>query len=648
MTFERRLACALVLLLSAVPVVLGFLPENPGGLVAPFAILGATIATLLSVHDRSVAVACAATSSLAMVIFISHLGLAQTTMIAAIVPSAMLIVGAPVWSAAAAAVTALLSATFLLPGPAFGAFSLSSVADVMGWIAILGWTAILGLSLGNTRIVNLRVKHFEDTAAVHDQGIARDTMELRALTRILADPSAAPEVRGQGLTHDHLNMATRLFDGRILLAMLIGDLTSTLTAGWILRSAALAGETDPVALTRLLRVYADEVLDPHKIRWIAIFDPETGEVTSSESHEGIRFEEGRARFKERVGRGASRETLELRMEVQPFPIRTSESRATRIFILMVLCLSALFTLTTIFGSGWSVALIAALCGFSYSIDRQLRELRSILAAAEAAIEDRIDCRDDLHFAVARLHGTLLPYEIEIETVAATAHRLRGEVLTGTFADMLKSPSHELKVIAGEVSGEGVAAAFLSLSAQFALRTILSNKTESHSWETADNIATGIVAHEATSLFFPVRIELGCVTIDDEGQFQGKGFLERVTLFDAQDRMTANERSGVLRPTDYLYITPATSRPGPEDTAPQLDRFEASERISDILEAEEWRPGADPLGSLFSLVFDGNDAPAHGTIIEFSPREETPVFLEDGGDTLFTVVAAPEDQDDDAA
>ena len=36
MTFERRLACALVLMLSATPIVLGFLPENPGGLVAPY------------------------------------------------------------------------------------------------------------------------------------------------------------------------------------------------------------------------------------------------------------------------------------------------------------------------------------------------------------------------------------------------------------------------------------------------------------------------------------------------------------------------------------------------------------------------------------------------------------------------------------
>ncbi len=648
MTFERRLACALVLLLSAAPVVLGFLPENPGGLVAPFAILAATIMTLLSVHDRMVAAVCAATSSLSLVVFISHLGLAQTPMIAAIVPTTMLIVGAPVWTATAAAVVATLAATFLLPGAAFGAFSLSSIADIMGWLAILGWTAILGLALGNTRIVNLRVEHFEDTAAVHDQGIARDTMELRALTRILADPSLAPAVRGQGLTHDHLNMATRLFDGRVLLALLKGDLTATLTAGWILRTAVLGGENEPTNLTRLLELYADEVLDPHDIQWIAIFDPDTGDVISTPSLEGIRFEEDRARFQHRVGKGVSRETLEHRMEVQPLPTRTTDSHATRIFFAMVLSLSLLFTLTAVFGTAWSLALIAALCGFSYAIDLQIRVLRSMLAGAEAAIEDRIDCRDDLHFAIARLHGTLLPYELELDNVAATAHRLRGEVLAGTFADMLKTPEHELKIIAGEVSGEGVAAAFLSLSAQFALRTLLTSKTESHAWDTAENVASGIVAREATSLFFPVRIELGCVTIDEDGGFQGRGFLERVTIFDTQDRMSVNERAGELESTNYLYITPATSRPGPEDTAPELDRFEASERISDILEAEEWRPGTDRLASLFSLVFDGCDAPAHGTIIEISPREETPLFLEDGGDTLFTVIAAPEDQDNDAA
>ncbi|MGB1700498.1 MAG: hypothetical protein ACPHRO_11125, partial [Nannocystaceae bacterium] len=473
-------------------------------------------------------------------------------------------------------------------------------------------------------------------------------MELRALTRILADPSLAPIVRGQGLTHDHLNLATRLFDGRILLALLEGDLTATLTAGWILRSAALGGETDPTRLVRLLELYADEVLDPHNIRWIAIYDPTTGKAETTEHIEAIRFEETRVRFQHRVGKGVSRETLELRMEVQPLPVHTAEGPTPGLFIGMLLSLAILFSLTTIYGTAWSLVLIAALCGFSYVIDLRLRTLRSVLASAEAAIEDRIDCRDDLHFAVARLHGTLLPYEIELNTISATAHRLRGEVLAGTFADMLKSPDGELKVIAGEVSGEGVAAAFLALSAQFALRTTLTQKTEIKDWETAENIASGIVAREASSLFFPVRIELGCVSLDDDGEFHGEGFLERVTIFDIQDRMTANERAGSLKDTNYLYITPATSRPGPEDTAPELDRFEASERISDILEAEEWKPGADPLGSLFSLVFDGSDAPAHGTIIEISPREHSPVFLDDGGDTLFTVVAAPEDLDDDAA
>lgn len=648
MTFERRLACALVLMLSATPIVLGFLPENPGGLVAPFAILAATIMTLLSVHDRMVAAACAATGSLSLVVFIAHLGLAQTTMVAAVVPGTMLIVGAPVWTAAAAAAVATLATAFLLPSPAFAPFSLASIADIIGWLAILGWTAILGLALSNTRAVKKRVEHFEDTAAVHDQGIARDTMELRALTRILADPSLAPVVRGQGLTHDHLNMATRLFDGRILLAILQGDLTSTLTAGWILRTSVLGGEDDPVALTRMLEILADEVLDPHDIQWIAIFDPETGDVRSTPSPEGVRFEEARVRFHDRVGKGVSRETLELRMEVQSLPLGDTQSDATGIFVGMVICLSILFTLTAVVGTAWSVLLLAALCGFSFAIDRHIRALRSVLASAEAAIEDRIDCRDDLHFAVARLHGTLLPYELELDTVSATAHRLRGEVLAGTFADMLKTPNQELRIIAGEVSGEGVAAAFLSLSAQFALRAILTNPSKTQDWQTAENVASGIVAREATSLFFPVRIELGCVVIDDEGRFQGKGFLERVTTFDIQDRISSNERAGTLTPNTFLYITPATSRPGPEDTAPQLDRFEASERISDIIEAEEWKPGSDRLGSLFSLVFDGFDAPAHGTIIEISPREASPMFLEDGGDTLFTVVEAPEDQDDDAA
>lgn len=648
MSFERRLACTLLLLLSTTPIVMGMLPDNPRGLIAPFLVVVATAATLLVVYDRLVGTICAGVSSLAMVFFVFHQGLAETLMLLSVVPASVLIVGGATWIASTALAIGFVGSLLIAPDLAHGPFSLATFADGVGWLTILGWTAVMGFTLNRTRAVNSRVSLLEETADTLDQSIARDTMELRAIARIIADPSLAPVVRGQGLTHQRLNMATQLPDGRILLALLEGDMVATLTAGWLLRASALGGQTDPAALHHLLRVHGDEIIEPEQVAWVALLTPDTNHLEFSQSITGARFRPGKFRFDEPVSRGISRKTIELRMEVHPLPERRFDTSFPWMIAGMAIGFGVLLLLTTLVGALWSPLLVAALCGVAFYLDLRTRALRSLLARAEAAIEDRIDCRDDLHFGLARLHGTLLPYETEHPFVTALAHRLRGEVLGGTFADVLKTSDDTLLVIAGEIAGQGVAAAFLALSAQHALRAHLrSSWAGPTSWETAENVTSGIVAREATSLFFPLRVELGCVCVNADRTFQGTGYLKQITVYDHGDRLTSPSQSGELTDERYLYITPANARPGPEDLAPALDRFEANERIADTIESDEWTPGVDALGSLFSLVFDGVEAPAHGTIIEIAPREAAPTFLEDGVDTLFTVVDA-NDQDNDAA
>ena len=647
MSFERRLACSLLLLLAAAPIVVGLLPGRTGDLVAPFAILVATVATLLFVQERTVMAVSAAVGSMAMVVFAMHLGLAETMMLVSVVPASVLLVGAPVWAAAVTFILALATSAALAPETATAPFTLATPADLVGWGTVLAWTASMGLIAGKTRGLAGRVEQLENTAETIDQGIRRDSMELRAVTRIVADPSLAPLVRGQGLTHERLNMATRLFDDRILLALLRGDMTQTLTAAWILRSAALGGCTDPLELRKLIDVHGEEVIDADRVEWIAVFDPETGHYEHSDGLMDVCIESDRIRFERRVSRGVSRQTIETRMEVQALADPFLDHSFRAVLIGMVTTLGILLSMTATFGTAWGLATIAALCLGTFYLDHHMRSLRSNYAVTEAALEDRIDCRDDLHFGLARLHGTLLPYETFHPIATAVAHRLRGELLAGTFADVVLTTDSRMLVLAGEISGQGVASAFLSLTAQHALRAHFEGPNPSPDWETIENVVSGIIAREATALFFPVRIELGCLQLDNDGAFRGHGFLERVTVFDRCDRITQSVRSGQLSDDQHLYITPANARPGPEDRAPALDRFEASERICDMIEGEEWSPGEDPLGSLFSLVFDGVEAPAHGTIIEIAAREVGPTFLEGGADTMFTVVedADPDDDDD---
>ena len=172
MSFERRLACSLLLLLAAAPIVVGLLPGRTGDLVAPFAILVATVATLLFVQERTVMAVSAAVGSMAMVVFAMHLGLAETMMLVSVVPASVLLVGAPVWAAAVTFILALATSAALAPATATAPFTLATPADLVGWGTVLAWTASMGLIAGKTRGLAGRVEQLENTAETIDQGLS--------------------------------------------------------------------------------------------------------------------------------------------------------------------------------------------------------------------------------------------------------------------------------------------------------------------------------------------------------------------------------------------------------------------------------------------------------------------------------------------
>src|SRR5690606_37433357 len=112
-----------------------------------------------------------------------------------------------------------------------------------------------------------------------------------------------------------------------------------------------------------------------------------------------------------------------------------------------------------------------------------------------------------------------------------------------------------------------------------------------------------------------------VTCSPQGQCTAWGSLRQLVLTRGPDTVSGPHATIVhearLDPHRRVYLTPAAALPGPEDDAPALGQSEACERVAQILSSPRWRPQASILASLFSLVFDGVHAPAHGTLIELA-------------------------------
>ena len=80
----------------------------------------ATAATLLVVYDRLVGTICAGVSSLAMVFFVFHQGLAETLMLLSVVPASVLIVGGATWIASTALAIGFVGSLLIAPDLAHG------------------------------------------------------------------------------------------------------------------------------------------------------------------------------------------------------------------------------------------------------------------------------------------------------------------------------------------------------------------------------------------------------------------------------------------------------------------------------------------------------------------------------------------------
>lgn len=650
MPFERRLAAALVLLLGVIPVMGAFFPGRPEGLVAPLALLVSSAATLLALRPREASVAAATVGSMAFVAFGAWVAEPAGLGHVALVPFAMALAGAPAWGCALGLLGAAGIHVGLVGLPTATTPSVATLADGVGLTLIAAWAVwIVARGLRAAWLRN-DLDELHAMAETLEQGISRDAAQLWAVARQLTDNGAAERVHGAGLDEEGCNVATRVdADGTILAARIEGDMLATLTVGQALRACVRAGVRDPGRLREIAATELDEVNDPDDLTWIGVFDPTTDAWTLEPSEAAATRVRGpHLRFAQRLGRRTTREAITERLEVAELPPVAAHiqvrAAAIGIGLLVPAAVATALALAWLSPSIGVAPLVMTLVAH-HTVERlRLRQVARY-EAGERALEDRIDCRDDVHHGLARALGGLLPYQVHTEAAIATAHRLRGDVISGSFADMLVGEDGRLRVLAGEVAGEGIGAGFLSVSAQMALRCHAGRV----SWDEAQRETHRIVEGEASVLRYPLSLELGVAEVDGAG-VSGLGCLDRLVVHHAgaEDRRAEQVERFELDGGAVVYITPGASRAGPEDDAPTIDRTGIGERIAEIL-GGDFDPDGSELPSLFSEVFDGTHAPAHGTLIALRRFDPTLLAGPDVDDALTDdPVGAPDaDPTDDA-
>lgn len=529
------------------------------------------------------------------------------------------------------------------------AFGVGLVADTFGLIALGAWAVWLATEFPAFVAQRKRLRLQRDTAKSLDDGITRDRDWLHSVAHTIADPSLEGPVQGVGVGDDALAMAARIEGPVVLLGWIEGEPLATMTVGWALCAAARAGLQDPVELARLAREQFDEVVTPPGIRWVALWNRRTGVLVSSEhtSTKALRRYVLTPRGPMEIGPRLDLDTTHTvdRLFEDAAIERTDGHTPDGAVLKLVIGGSCLaFALVTLWfaqsGEVW-LATVAAFIGAHRQIEAaEILNARSVAHSA-SRLQERAELHDDLRFELARLHGSLLAYRIEVGECVATAHRLRGEVLDGTFADMLVDRDATGRILAGEVAGRGIAARFLGLAAQMGARVLVRDGSDD------PIVLTAVLAQQVCSfgrgLRFPVRLRLGSVEFRSDGCCEGWGVLNQFVRVDAgaaaNTSVRANEvvDTATLDDTHRIYLTPNAALPGPEDDAPALARSEAGKRIIAIVMAGRWDPRSDSLPTLFSEVFDGQRAPAHGTLIELSrsrPREhKDPSEHDDGNEQL---------------
>ena len=616
MPVERGVAVLLVLLLGTLPSVANALPSHPEGLVAP--LVSVLLASLALLARRSELHWAAAGLGSTTLVVLAHLGPTPGGLgVVLLIPVALAAVDAPRNLVAAGLGVGLVAAGLLVRPFPDHAMGMSTSADLVGALsalALVGWVS--GLAVHGA-LMQARLVEATEAADTLESELVQDQEELLRVLETLA-PSKLPGVHGHGLRADRLNLATPLGDGRVLLAEIEGEALATLSVGWILRATCGASEGRPEALVKLVHRQLDELNPPNGLRWIAVIDGEqrlaaapTGAVADLVDADGFTFGEP---AQPDQGRQVLADLYELEVEL---PAMTPWD-LPRLASPPVLALG--FTaLAFVLPSPVAFVVMPLLLGCRELAKLVLERASRDLDAANLALDDRIDCRDDVHFSLGRLHGGLLPYRVESGPWRATAHRLRGDCLDGSFADILRDRDDgHLVVVAGEVAGEGIAARFLGLTAQFATRWCASHEAN---WSALEARVRDQLRFDAATLRFPLRATLGRARVSDVGEVCGDGILDHFVTPASPEGPT--DRAQLV--AGPVYVVPTQSRPGPDDDAPRIEVAVARRRVLDVLVRGDWEPGNDALPTLFSAVFDGEAAPAHGTLVELS---EVPAAAED--------------------
>lgn len=646
---DRRVAACLLLLVAAVPLLLAQLPQHVEVVLGPMAAVLVASALILTPTPRWIVVG-------------------------SWIPVALLLVGCARWSTPMESwaliallpiglmaleqrlLTTLLTTTVgvavfvgiggLAPSNALAPFSVRHPSDIVGVLACAGALLWLVVDALRFRLNRHRICLQRETAQHLEHAIARDLRWLDSIASTVADPSLKGPVRNPGVNSEQLALAARIDSDTVLLGWIEGPVLATLSVGWGLCAAARAGMRSPHELLTFGRTRFDEMVDPSAIRWLALWDRRRGQLlTAGSSNPGslsryMLTAHGPTAIGPKVHGDTLRAVRELLDEYDATSLVEHTMLVTRAPVVVGLGLAATalaIAFLPLPGPTWMVSMLAFTVGHAL-IDHAGRRSDALESDVAGTLRDRTEAHDDLRFQIARRHGSLLEYHIETGDFGATAHRLQGEVLDGSFADMLVGSRGQGLIFAGEVAGRGIAARFLGFAAQIITRALLDQGLA----ETSPGNLIAQVNHRlrgfGQALRFPVRLRMGLATCSPQGLCSAWGSLRNFVLttggMKTSPVRTALVHEARLDTDSRLYVTPSTSLPGPEDDAPALVQRQAAERVARVLKGASGRaPGPSSLPSLFSLVFDGVHAPAYGMIIEIAAlrREEKGDRSADQGD-----------------
>ena len=248
--------------------------------------------------------------------------------------------------------------------------------------------------------------------------------------------------------------------------------------------------------------------------------------------------------------------------------------------------------------------------------------------AEEDAEEAMELRDEVHRRLARDHGSLLPHKLAAGQVQVTAHRLRGDGLDASFTELFLDGARRIHVVAGEMAGACVCDRFLALSAGIYARALA---VRGVTWPELFVRTRRLLDPDTHQLYGgPPRLVLGHAVVSETGACEGVGALATLVLAGAGEAHVVER--GQVDDGHRVYFSPATVRPGPEEDMPALRPAVAAARVCELIESGSFDFERESLASLFARVFDGERAPAHGTLLEVAsctparppgPEEQAP-------------------------